>query len=101
TVPKTQTRETEEGPLAQLADDHSELARRWDREHNEHVVRQLLDMIAAEFSATHVLAFRRQGFDEARAADGAAELGLSSNAVLVAKCRILGRLREIGQGLLD
>jgi DNA-directed RNA polymerase specialized sigma24 family protein len=36
-----------------------------------------------------------------RAADVAAELGISVNAVLIAKSRVLQRLRQERQGLLD
>jgi RNA polymerase sigma-70 factor (ECF subfamily) len=90
-----------EGPLAELADDRSELARRWDAEHNEHVVRRLLEMIAAEFNDTHVTAFRRVVLDEVAPSLAAEELGVSVNVVLLARSRILRRLRELGKGLLD
>jgi RNA polymerase sigma-70 factor (ECF subfamily) len=39
--------------------------------------------------------------DGAPAAAVAAELGLSVNAVLIAKSRVLHRLREEGRGLLE
>jgi RNA polymerase sigma-70 factor (ECF subfamily) len=99
--PRTLGGEAGGGPLDTLADDRSELARRWDQEHNEHVVHKLLEMIAEEFSRTDVLAFRRQVFDEVKAGDAAAELGVPLNVVYLAKSRILARLREIGKGLLD
>jgi RNA polymerase sigma-70 factor (ECF subfamily) len=91
----------EEEWLTQLADDRSELARRWDQEHNEHIVQQLLAMVAREFSDVEVGAFRRQVFDLAKPGDVARELQVSLNVVYLAKSRILARLREIGKGLLD
>jgi RNA polymerase sigma-70 factor (ECF subfamily) len=90
-----------EGPLLDLADDRSELARRWDEEHNDHVVRRLLEMLAGEFNDTHLRAFRRVVLEEARPAEAAEELGVSVNVVLLARSRILHRLRELGQGLLE
>ncbi len=89
------------GPLAHLADDRSELAQRWDREHNEYVVRRLLDLTAREFNGRDVLAFRRVVLDEAKPAQVAEELGVSVNVVLLAKSKILRHLRDAGKGLLD
>jgi RNA polymerase sigma-70 factor (ECF subfamily) len=99
--PETLGPDADDGPLSQLADDRSELAQRWDQEHNEHVVARLLEWMAAEFSDTHVRAFRRVVLDEVKPADVAKELGVSVNVVLLAKSRILARLREVGKGLLD
>ena len=98
---KKERPESPDGPLTQLADDRTELAKRWDQEHNEHVVRQLLEIIAREFTGVEVRAFRCQVFDGVRAADVAAQLNVSLNVVYLAKSRILARLREIGKGLLD
>jgi RNA polymerase sigma factor (sigma-70 family) len=91
----------DDGPLAGLADEHSELSRRWDQEHNEHVVSQMLSQVAGEFNETDLRAFRRQVFDQASPEDVAAELGVPVNVVYLAKSRILKRLRKIGEGLLD
>src|SRR5262245_2596375 len=91
----------EEGGLIDLADDRSELARLWDEEHNAHVIRSLLELIADEFAERDMRAFRRVVLDEARAALVAEELSVSVNVVLLAKSRILKRLREVGKGLLD
>jgi RNA polymerase sigma-70 factor (ECF subfamily) len=93
--------EADEGPLAQLADDRSELAQLWDKEHNEHVVRRLLELMADEFSAAHVQAFRRVVLDEVKPARVAEELGVSVNVVLLARSRILRRLREVAEGMLE
>ena len=84
-----------------MADDRSELAQRWDQEHNLYVVHRLLELMADEFSDTHVSAFRRVVLDEVKPALAAEELGVSVNVVLLAKSRILQRLREVAKGLLD
>jgi RNA polymerase sigma-70 factor (ECF subfamily) len=89
-------------PLAdQLADPNSELARQWDEEHNRHLVRRLLELIEGEFAPTTVAAFRRVVFDEATPAHVAADLGMTVNAVLVAKSKVLSRLRQESEGFLD
>ena len=93
--------EPDEGPFAQLVDDRSELAQRWDQEHDEYVVGCLLKVIADEFIDLHVRAFRRHVLDGASAAETAKGLGVSVDVVWKAKSRILARLRELGEGLLD
>jgi len=80
--------------LQQLEDPHSELSRRWDREHDQHVARQALDLIEQEFQATTWRAFRLLVLEDGRPEAVAAEVGLSVNAVFIAKSRVLRRLRE-------
>lgn len=87
--------------LSQLADDRSELARRWDDEHNEFLVRRLLEMVAAEHNDVNVRAFRRHVLEGQPAGVVAAELDVSLNVVFLAKSRILMQAREWLQGLLD
>jgi RNA polymerase sigma-70 factor (ECF subfamily) len=91
----------EESPLLQLADPHSELSRQWDAEHDRHVLRRLMELIAPLFEPTTLTAFRRVAFDGVAPARVAEELGLSLNAVLLAKSRVLGKLREEAAGLID
>jgi RNA polymerase sigma-70 factor (ECF subfamily) len=54
-----------------------------------------LQLIRTEFEPRSWEAFRRLVFEEQRAADVAADLGMSRNAVYVTKSRILRRLREV------
>ena len=54
-----------------------------------------------EFTGPTWLAFRRQVIDGLPAAEVAAELGTSVNAVLLAKSRVLARLRKEARGLID
>lgn len=90
-----------ESPLSQLEDPSSALSRQWDREHDQHVMRRLLEMIGPDFEPATWQAFRQLVFEGRAAEDVARNLGLSANAILIAKCRILKRLRQEGQGLLD
>jgi RNA polymerase sigma-70 factor (ECF subfamily) len=87
--------------LSQLEDPDSELNRLWDEEHDRYVLRCLLDLMELEFEPTTVRAFRRVALEGAASADVAQELGLSVGAVYAAKSRVLGRLRQEAEGLID
>jgi RNA polymerase sigma factor (sigma-70 family) len=86
--------------LVQLEDPDSELGRVWDREHDEFIVRRLMELIEPEFAPSTWKSFRLLVLEERPAADVADILGLSVNAVLIAKSRVLRRLRQEGQGLI-
>ncbi len=87
--------------LAQLADPTSALSQAWDLEHDQHVTKTLLKSIRLEFQPATWQAFERQVQDGQTVSKVAAELGLSENAVLIAKSRVLKRLREKAAGLVD
>jgi RNA polymerase sigma-70 factor (ECF subfamily) len=87
--------------LDQLADPHSSLSRLWDRQHDQHVARRLMELVRPQFEAPTWQAFRRVVLDGLKPADVAAEVGLSVNAVLLAKSRVLSRLRQEMRGLTD
>jgi RNA polymerase sigma-70 factor, ECF subfamily len=87
--------------LQQLADPDSELNRQWDEEHDRYVVNCLLDLIEAEFEPITVLAFRCLALGGASGAEAAQELGLSVAAVYAAKSRVLARIRQEAEGLID
>ena len=86
--------------LEQMADPESDLAREWDREHDEHVIQKLLAAVQSDFSPTTWQAFRRLSLDGLPAARVAEELGMPENAVLLAKSRVVRRLREEAGDLL-
>jgi RNA polymerase sigma-70 factor (ECF subfamily) len=86
--------------LHQLEDASSPLSRAWDEEHDRHVVTTLLDAIRLEFQPATWRAFESTVQDGRKASEVAAELGISANAVLIAKSRVLKRLRQISEGLL-
>jgi RNA polymerase sigma-70 factor (ECF subfamily) len=87
--------------LIELEDPHSDPSRRWDREHDRHVARRLLELIEPEFETMTWRAFQRVALDGAKPITVAAELGTSLNAVYLAKYRVFRRLREEIQGLTD
>jgi RNA polymerase sigma-70 factor (ECF subfamily) len=87
--------------LEELEDPHSEPNRFWDREHDRFLAARVMELVQPEFTLSTWQAFRRQVIDGARAAEVAAELGISPNAALIAKSRVLRRLREEIRGLTD
>ena len=91
----------EECPLTQLADPNSELSRKWDEDHDRHVLRRLMELIGPMFEPNSLAAFRRVTFDEVAPALVAKELGMTYAAVLLAKSRVLSRLRQEAEGMID
>jgi RNA polymerase sigma-70 factor (ECF subfamily) len=90
-----------DGFLDRLAEPNGDLSREWDLDHDRHVFQKLLAVVQPDFSPTTWDAFRRFAIDGLPAARVAQELGLTENAVLQAKSRILKRLREEAGELLD
>jgi RNA polymerase sigma-70 factor (ECF subfamily) len=58
-------------------------------------------LVRPEFTEATWQAFQRLALDGAPGQVVAEELGLSVNAVLIAKSRVLARLRQEAQGLVD
>jgi RNA polymerase sigma-70 factor, ECF subfamily len=87
--------------LAQLEDPASGLSRLWDEEHDRHVVSRLLGTIRPHFQPTTWRAFRGVMLEGRTPAAVATQLGLSINAVLLAKSRVLNALRREARGLID
>jgi RNA polymerase sigma-70 factor, ECF subfamily len=87
--------------LQQIADPDSELNRQWDEEHDRYVLHCLLDLVEEEFEPITLQAFRRLALEGISGADAAQELGLSVAAVYVAKSRVLQRIRQEAEGLID
>jgi RNA polymerase sigma-70 factor (ECF subfamily) len=86
--------------LARLEDPTDDFARDWEREHDLHVTRRLLDRIKPDFEKRTWEMFARFVLDGLSAEEVAAELDASPNAVYIAKSRVMARLREEAGGLL-
>ncbi len=86
--------------LAELAcaDPVAELA---EREYRDLLVRRALELIQAEFQPTTWQAFWECVMARKTTAEVAAQLGLSADAVYKARSRVLRRLRQDLDGLLD
>jgi RNA polymerase sigma-70 factor, ECF subfamily len=79
----------------------SELSRQWDRDHDEHVAAALMRRVQGDFTPSTWQAFLRHALGGEPAAEVARDLGLSLNSVLLAKSRVLKRLRQEMAGLLE
>jgi RNA polymerase sigma-70 factor (ECF subfamily) len=87
--------------LDELESPHSELSALWDREHDEHVAASLMRRVRGDFAAATWQAFQRHVLEGEPAAQVAEGLGLSLNSVLLAKSRVLKRLRQELAGLVE
>jgi len=87
--------------LSQLEDPESQLSREWDRQHDQHVARRLLELLAGDFERATWEAFRLLVLEGRDTAQVAAQLGISPNAVRIAKSRVLARFRQEAAGLID
>ncbi|GAA4439974.1 sigma-70 family RNA polymerase sigma factor [Bremerella cremea] len=87
--------------IAELEDPNSGLSAQWNRDHDRHVIQYLLDEVRPAFTDKTWQAFQRFALDGLTADDVSQELGISVNAVFVAKSRVLSRLRQRGLGLIE
>jgi RNA polymerase sigma-70 factor (ECF subfamily) len=87
--------------LGQLEDPSSLLSRSWDAEHDRHVAETILGSIRLEFQSATWRAFEATVRDQRPTEEVAADLGMTPNAVLIAKSRVLKRLRQKAAGLID
>jgi RNA polymerase sigma-70 factor, ECF subfamily len=93
--------EAAQSALGLLEDADSPLNRYWDEEHDRYVLRCLFEAVELEFEPTTVRAFQLVALDGASGAEAADQLGISLTAVYIARSRVLSRLRELAEGLLD
>lgn len=87
--------------LNRMEDPTSELSAAWDREYDQNVFDRILAIVKDDFQEETWLAFQRFALEGLSAATVATELGISTNAVILAKSRIMKRLREEAGELLD
>jgi RNA polymerase sigma-70 factor (ECF subfamily) len=87
--------------LERLVDPQSSLSQLWDKQHDQHVLHSLLELVEPEFAEPTWRAFRRLALEAVPARDVATELGTTVNAVLIAKSRVLARLRQEAGALID
>jgi RNA polymerase sigma-70 factor (ECF subfamily) len=90
-----------ESVLQELSDPNGRLSRVWDKQHDQHVYQGLAALVRAEVTETTWLAFHRTTLEDQPTKRVAEELGISVNAVLIARSRVLTRLRSLAAELLD
>lgn len=87
--------------LEDVCQDNSQLSRQLDQEHDEFIARRAMQIVQKDFSPATWEAFRAQVLFGHSAADTAENLGITINAAAKAKCRVLKRIRQELQHLLD
>jgi RNA polymerase sigma factor (sigma-70 family) len=87
--------------IEQLADPRSGVSHLWEKEYNDHLTHFLLSRVRGQVSENNWAAFQRFALDGLSADQVAAELGMTPNAVFIAKSRVMACLRELGRGLID
>jgi RNA polymerase sigma-70 factor (ECF subfamily) len=75
--------------------DEDEAARQWDQEWEQALFRQCLQRVRGEVKSTTLRVFELLVLGKRPADEVAAELGMTRNAVFVAKHRVLSRLRAL------
>lgn len=90
-----------EQQIEALADPLSEAAKKWDEEHDRAVLQRVIEVVRPTVNHKSWQAFERYALADESPADVAAELEMSLNSVLLAKSRILRRLRDEARGLVD
>ena len=73
----------------------------FDAEHNQYLVSQALKLLQSEFESATWQACWQTIVEDRPVAEVAAELGITVNAVYVARSRVLRRLREELRDLID
>ena len=86
--------------LQGLEDPESNLARRWDVEHDMHVLQHVLSEVKGQFQKQTWSAFQQTALFGRRPCDVAKALGMTENAVHIAKSRVRSRIRQAAKGLL-
>ena len=87
--------------VEELESPDSALSDLWNREHDQHVTASLMRRVQGDFDPVTWQAFRRYVLEGEPAARVAEALGLSLNSVVLAKSRVLNRLRQEARGLVQ
>ncbi len=87
--------------LRQMEDPSSDPNVVWDQEHDTYVANALLKLVEPHFTVSTWQAFRMQVMDGLKASEAAEQLGITVNAALIAKSRVMKALREEAVGLIE
>lgn len=87
--------------LNQLEDPNSELSKLWDIEHDQYVLRRILELTKSEFSVRTFEVFTRNTLNAESANSISEDLGISVGQIYKIKHRVLSRLEQVARGLVD
>lgn len=78
-----------------LADDNSEVSEQFERQHHAYVLAELIERLRDEFQENTVESFVRATINQEDPRQVCESLGISLQALYIAKSRVLKRLREL------
>lgn len=87
--------------LQELEDPESPISKMWNQEHDRVVLQQVWKIVSARFNVQTKNAFEQYVKQGKPAKDVAQSLGMTVNAVMIAKSRVLKAMRQECQGLVD
>jgi RNA polymerase sigma-70 factor (ECF subfamily) len=87
--------------LQQVQCPDSGISKQWDREFDQHVLRHLLRDMESQFEPTTIAAFRLVTLAGVAPGEAAQRLGITVGAVYSAKSRVMRKLRQEAEGLVD
>lgn len=87
--------------LDQLEDPESELSQQWEFEHDQFVLRRMLELTRKEFDDQSFMVFTRNAINGESAQAIARDIGISVGQIYKIKHRIMSRLRELAEGIID
>jgi RNA polymerase sigma-70 factor, ECF subfamily len=90
-----------EQQLETLADSTSQAAKMWEEEHDRAVMQKVIEIVRPTVQEKTWMAFERYAIEEIAPEKVAQDLGMSLNSVLLAKSRVLRRLRVEAKGLVE
>ena len=84
-----------------LEDPVSQMSQQWDQQHDQYVLQRLLEKIRPSVLDATWAAIAAVTIDGKSPEQASEELGMTPNAIYVAKSRVLAQLRHISEGLVD
>lgn len=87
--------------LNELADPSSELSTLWDQEHDHYVMKRILKLVESEFTAQKFEVFVRNAIKGEPSESLAKEFGITLGQVYKIKFRVIERLREEADELIN
>lgn len=81
--------------IESLADDESCVAREFEKQHDLHVLAVMMSRVAADFTPNTMESFRRYVIEGQEVERVARDLNMSSQAIYIAKSRVLRSLRAM------
>jgi RNA polymerase sigma-70 factor, ECF subfamily len=87
--------------LHELEDPVSNVSQLWDQQHDQYILQRLLEKIRPSIRESTWAAFSAVTIEGKTPEQAAADLGMTANAVYVAKSRVLAQLRQVSEGLVD